>query len=67
MVKADLGEEDILAQEDLLLILKLTTDENGDEILATIEDDEEYGEVLSLFEESLADYYELEDHFEIEH
>ena len=67
LVKADLGEEDILAQEDLLLILKLTTDENGDEILATIEDDEEYGEVLSLFEESLADYYELEDHFEIEH
>ena len=67
LVKADLDEDDILGQDDLLIILKLSVDENGDEILATIEDDDEYNEVLSLFEESLADYYELEDHYDIEH
>ncbi|MBR2742859.1 MAG: DUF1292 domain-containing protein [Clostridia bacterium] len=67
LVKADLNEDDVLEEEDLLIVLKLIIDENGDEILATIEDDDEYEEVLGLFEENLADYYELEDHYDIEH
>ena len=60
LVKADLNEEDVLEEEDLLVILKLAIDENGDEMLTTIEDDTEYNEVAVLFERNLEDYYEIE-------
>jgi len=60
LVKADMAEADIIEEEDLLIILKLMIDENGDEMLMTIEDDDEYDVVASLFERNLEDYYEIE-------
>lgn len=67
LVKAQQDTAEIIDSGDLLVILKLTIDENGDELLMTIEDDAEYEEVASRFEENLADYYEIEDYDEVEH
>ncbi len=37
--------------EDEYVILKVTTDENGDELLLTIEDDDEFDAVADAFED----------------
>ncbi len=60
LIKLEPTQDEILEDEDLLVILKLVIDENGDQLLATIDDDTEYDEVASRFEENLEDYYEIE-------
>lgn len=40
------------SKEDEFVILKITTDENGDEVLLTIEDDEEFDNVADAFEDT---------------
>jgi uncharacterized protein YrzB (UPF0473 family) len=42
-----------------LVILKVVTDENGDELLASIEDDTEFEAVAKEFEKLLDDEYEI--------
>ena len=46
-------EADIEAEE--YVILKLLTDENGEEVLVTIDDDEEFDRIADLFEDELFD------------
>ena len=60
LIKLESTAEDVLSEENLLVILKLITDENGEELLTTIEDDDEYDTVAAQFEESLTDFYEIE-------
>jgi uncharacterized protein YrzB (UPF0473 family) len=44
-----------------LVILKVVTDETtGEDILSSIEDEEEYDEVADIFIERLEDYYEIQ-------
>jgi uncharacterized protein YrzB (UPF0473 family) len=37
--------------DDSYVILKLVTDENGDDILVTIDDDDEFDKIADLFED----------------
>ena len=50
------GEE----ESNEYVILKCSVDENGEDILETIEDDEEFDEVAEIFEARLADLYEID-------
>jgi len=50
---------DILEDDGELIILKVV-EENGEDIMATIEDEREFDRVASYFEESLADSFEIE-------
>ena len=43
-----------------LIILKVTED-NGDTVLEPIENEEEFDEIASAFEERLADFFEFEE------
>ena len=52
--------EEFVQDEAELLILKCV-EENGEEILATIEDDAELEEVYSRFMDELSDFYEEEE------
>ncbi len=55
------GEDESLEGDGELVILKVLTDEEkGEDVLSTIEDDDEYDEVASQFMERLEDYYEIE-------
>ena len=60
LIKADLEGQQVLDDDGELIILKLLIDENGDEILTSIESESEYDEVAELFEQNLEDYYEIE-------
>ena len=51
--------EDILSGDGELIILEVL-EENGNEILAPIEDDEVFDEIASVFEERLEELYEIE-------
>jgi len=54
----DSPEAYVLAEEEWI-ILKVITDENGDDLLITIEDDAEFEKVADLFEARLEDEYEF--------
>lgn len=47
-------------EEDEYVILKVTADENGEEILVTIDDDEEFDRVADAFEDRFLDEYDLD-------
>ncbi|MCH5183316.1 MAG: DUF1292 domain-containing protein [Oscillospiraceae bacterium] len=47
-------------EEDEYVILKVTTDENGEEILVTIDDDEEFDRVADAFEDRFLNEYDLD-------
>lgn len=52
---------EVLNDQGELVILKVVTDEEtGEEILSTIEDDDEYDDVADAFADRLEDYYEIE-------
>ncbi|MBR0415265.1 MAG: DUF1292 domain-containing protein [Clostridia bacterium] len=51
--------EEILAGDAELIILEVI-EENGQEILAPIEDEDLFDEVFSIFEERLEELYEIE-------
>ena len=50
---------DILSGDGELIILEVI-EENGNEILAPIEDEETFDEIAEIFEERLEDLYEIE-------
>lgn len=52
--------EEFLDDSGELVILKVM-EENGEDILGTIESEEEFYEVLPLFEERLSDLFEIEE------
>lgn len=47
-------------EEDEYVILKVTVDENGEEILVTIDDDEEFDRVADAFEDRFLSEYDLD-------
>lgn len=49
-----------LQDDGELIILRVET-ENGEDLLVPIEDDEEFDEIAEIFEERLADLYEIEE------
>lgn len=53
------GAEEFLEDNGELVVLKVI-EEDGEDILATIEDEEEFYEVLGIFEERLSDLFEIE-------
>ena len=46
---------------DLVILKVIPDDESGEEILQTIEDDDEFNRVADLFMERLEDYFEFEE------
>lgn len=53
--------EKILNESGELVILKVVPDEEtGEDMLASIEDDEEYDDVAEAFADRLEDFYEIE-------
>lgn len=53
---------EMLESSGELLVMRVEEDAEG-EVLVTIEDDEEFESILAVFEERLAEYYEI-DHAE---
>lgn len=47
-------------EEDEYVILKVTVDENGEEILVTIDDEEEFDRVADAFEDRFMNEYDLD-------
>lgn len=48
------------SDEDEYVILKIETDENGDELLVTIDDDDEFDRVADAFEDTFMDECDLD-------
>ncbi|HHV50742.1 MAG TPA: DUF1292 domain-containing protein [Clostridiales bacterium] len=48
-------------EHDGELIILAVQEENGEEMLVTIDDDELYDEIADIFEERLADLFEIEE------
>lgn len=61
LVPADLEPEELVENDGELVILKTVPDENGEDILATIDDDAEYEAVAKEFENLLEDDYEIQE------
>lgn len=47
-------------QDDGELVILEVTEEDGEELLVTIEDDDVFNEIAEIFEERLSEYYEIE-------
>lgn len=57
-----LSDESIETDDGDLVILKvITEEESGDEILATIDDDDEYDKVAGIFADKLSEFYEIDE------
>ncbi len=54
------NEEEIIDDDGDALILKVLV-ENGENYLIAIEDEDEFNEIIPIFEEKLADLFEAED------
>ncbi len=52
--------QDILDDDGELIILRVLEDEDGN-VLEPIEDEDEFDEIASIFQERLADYFEFEE------
>ncbi len=52
--------EDMLNDDGELIILRVIEDEDGN-VLEPIEDDDEFDEIASIFQERLSDYFEFEE------
>ena len=50
-------------EDDEYVILKVTTDENGDEMLVTIDDDDEFDRVADAFEDTFMDECDLDEQY----
>lgn len=50
-------------EDDEYVILKVTTDENGEEMLVTIDDDDEFDRVADAFEDTFMDECDLDEQF----
>ena len=53
-------EDQTAEDEDEYVILKVTADENGEEILVTIDDDDEFDRVADAFEDRFMGEYDLD-------
>ena len=53
-------ENSLTGDDGDLVILKVVTEDTGEEILATIDDDEEYDKVAALFADKLSEFYEID-------
>ncbi|HIR51989.1 MAG TPA: DUF1292 domain-containing protein [Candidatus Onthovicinus excrementipullorum] len=53
--------EEIIDSDGELIILEVSEDENGDNILSPIEDDNLFNKIGKIFEERLSDLYEIEE------
>lgn len=53
------GPEELLEDSGDLVIVKVITDENGEEILVTIDNEEEMDEVADIFMERLEQDYDI--------
>lgn len=51
--------EDAVESSGELLVMRVEEEDDG-EVLVTIEDDEEFEDILAIFEERLAEYYEID-------
>lgn len=58
--------DDSEAAEDEALIMRLETDEEGDDVLVDIEDDQEWEKVVAEWESMLADEEDLDDELELD-
>ena len=64
-----IDEEDYLVlipmdgDEDEYVILKVTVDENGEELLVTIDDDDEFDRVADAFEDQFMDECDLDERY----
>ena len=52
--------QDMLDDDGELIILRVLEEEDGN-VLEPIEDDDEFDEIASIFQERLADYFEFEE------
>lgn len=59
LVPATDSPEDMLGGDGELVILKIVTDEDGEELLAAIEDDDEFEAVAQKFEDLLDEEYDI--------
>ena len=50
-------------EEDEYVILKVETDENGEELLVTIDDDDEFDRVADAFEDTFMDECDLDENY----
>ena len=50
-----------LVDDDGELVILTVKEEDGEDVLLTIDDDEEFDEIAEIFEERLADLYEIEE------
>lgn len=53
-------ENSLTSDDGDLVILKVVTEDTGEEILATIDDDEEYDKVAALLADKLSEFYEID-------
>ncbi len=51
--------EDMVESSGELLVMRVETEDDG-EVLVTVDDDEEFEDIVSVFEERLSDYYEID-------
>lgn len=61
LVPAFQQPEELIESDGDLVILKIVPGENGEDILATIDDDDEFQAVSEKFEEALENEYEIID------
>lgn len=54
------SDDELLAEDGNLVIMKYGVDEGGEEFLALIEDDDEFFKVSDMFLERLKDQYDFE-------
>lgn len=61
LVPAYMEPEELVENDGELVILKVVEDENGDDILSSIEDNDEFDAVAKEFENLLEDEYDIRD------
>ena len=66
LVPASGEPEDIIEATGERVVLKNVKDEDGEDVLVTIDDEEEYDNVVMAFEARLEDDFDFEDELEID-
>ncbi len=66
LVPASEEPEDIIEATGELVVLKNVKDEDGEDVLVTIDDEEEYDNIVMAFEARLEDDFDFEEELEID-
>lgn len=61
LIPSDQSPDELLAEDGDLVIMKLGTDDEGEEFYSLIEDDDEFYRVSDMFEERLSELYDFKD------